>query len=133
MKTSTIEIRSANSYRIHLPVQGLAPFFLLLVADALLPSVYKNGEHKLNGGAAMKFHALARLGTAFLFVFAAGCTTYYRINDHASGRVYYTTDYDRADSGAIIFEDAKNRSKITLQSSEVREVSRADFEAGIKN
>ena len=81
----------------------------------------------------MKLHTLARLSIALLFVFAAGCTTYYRISDQASGRVYYTTDYDRADSGAIIFEDAKNRSKITLQSSEVREVSRADFEAGIKN
>jgi hypothetical protein len=81
----------------------------------------------------MKFHTFARLSTAVLFLFAAGCTTYYRISDQTSGRVYYTTDYDRSDSGAIIFEDAKNRSKITLQSSEIREVSRADFEAGTKN
>jgi hypothetical protein len=95
-----------------------------------LPSGYKNGEHKLNGGAAMKFHTFARLSIAFLFVFAAGCTTYYRISDQTSGRVYYTTDYDRADGGAVIFDDAKSRSKVTLQSSEIREISRADFEAG---
>ena len=78
----------------------------------------------------MKLHTLARLSPVLLLVFVAGCTTYYRINDHASGRVYYTTDYDRSDSGAIIFEDAKSRSKITLQSSEIREISRADFQAG---
>jgi hypothetical protein len=84
------------------------------------------------GGDAMKLGLFARLGTASLLLFIAGCTTYYRINDQTSGRVYYTTDYDRSDSGAIVFEDAKNRSKVTLQSSEVREISRADFEAGVK-
>jgi hypothetical protein len=81
----------------------------------------------------MKLGLFARLGTAALLLFIAGCTTYYRINDQTSGRIYYTTDYDRSDSGAIVFEDAKNRSKITLQSSEVREISKADFEAGVKN
>jgi hypothetical protein len=34
------------------------------------------------------------------------------------------------DSGAIVFEDAKTRSKVTLQTSEINEVSRSDFEAG---
>ncbi len=81
----------------------------------------------------MKLGLFARLGTASLLLFIAGCTTYYRINDQTSGRIYYTTDYDRSDSGAIVFEDAKNRSKITLPSSEVREISKADFEAGVKN
>jgi hypothetical protein len=80
----------------------------------------------------MKLGLLARLSTASLLLLTAGCTTYYRIHDQTSGRVYYTTDYDRADSGAVIFEDAKSRSKITLQSSEVREISRSDFEVGVR-
>jgi hypothetical protein len=78
----------------------------------------------------MKFGTITYLGICFLLLFAAGCTTYYRITDQATGRTYYTTDYDRTDSGAVVFEDAKSRAKVTLQSSEVSEVSRTDFEAG---
>ena len=43
------------------------------------------------------------------------------------------TDYDRTNSGAVVFEDAKTRHKITLQSSDINEVSRTDFEAGRRN
>jgi len=78
----------------------------------------------------MKFGTITYLGICFLLLFVAGCTTYYRITDQATGRNYYTTDYDRTDSGAVVFEDAKSFSKVTLQSSEVSEVSRTDFEAG---
>ena len=80
----------------------------------------------------MKYYTVARLSVLVLLLLAAGCTSYYRINDQASGRVYYTKDYDRSDSGAIIFEDAKSRSRITLQSSEIREISKSDFEASMK-
>lgn len=81
----------------------------------------------------MKLGKVRYLWICFLLLFVVGCTTYYRITDQATGRIYYTTDYDRTDSGAVVFEDAKSRSKVTLQSSEVREVSRPDFQAGRKN
>jgi len=80
----------------------------------------------------MKSGTIRYLGICSLLLFAAGCTTYYRISDQTTGRIYYTTDYDRRDSGAVVFEDAKSRSEVTLQSSEIREVSRPDFEAGRK-
>jgi hypothetical protein len=80
----------------------------------------------------MKSGTVRYVAICFLLLFAAGCTTYYRITDQATGRIYYTTDYDRTDSGAVVFEDAKSLSKVTLQSSEVREVSRPDFQAGRK-
>jgi hypothetical protein len=70
------------------------------------------------------------VGICFLFLFAAGCKTYYRVSDQATRKVYYTTDYDRTNSGAVDFEDAKTRHKVTLQSSDINEVSRSDFEAG---
>jgi hypothetical protein len=80
----------------------------------------------------MKFRAITQLGICFLMLFASACTTYYRVTDQASGRTYYTTEYDRMDSGAIVFEDAKTRTKVTLQSSEISEVSRSDFDVGRK-
>jgi hypothetical protein len=42
---------------------------------------------------------------------AAGCTTYYRVSDQATGKVYYTTDIDRTDSGGVVFEDAKTATR----------------------
>ena len=75
---------------------------------------------------------LKPLSIGLAFFFLAGCTSYYRINDQSSGRVYYTKDYDRSDSGSIIFEDARTRSTVTLPSSEIREVSREEFESGLK-
>ncbi len=47
--------------------------------------------------------------------------------------MYYTIEYDRSKSGAVVFEDAKTRHKVTLQSSDINEVSRMDFEAGRRN
>ena len=81
----------------------------------------------------MRFGTITRVGICFLFLFAAGCTTYYRVSDQATGKVYYTTDYDRTNSGAVVFEDAKTRHKVTLQSSDINEVSRMDLEAGRRN
>jgi hypothetical protein len=92
----------------------------------------KGGEVIKKGGRAMKFGTLTQLGVCFLLLFATGCTTYYRITDHATGRVYYTTDYDRTGSGAVRFDDAKSRTTVTLQSSEISEISRPDFEAGMR-
>jgi hypothetical protein len=81
----------------------------------------------------MKFGMVRYLGICLLFLVATGCTSYYRVTDQATGRTYYTTDLDRTDSGGVVFKDAKTFSKVTLQSSEVREVSRQDFEAARRN
>ena len=43
-----------------------------------------------------------------------------------TGKVYDTTDHDRTDSGAVVFEGAKTSHKITLQSSDINEVSKTD-------
>jgi hypothetical protein len=64
-------------------------------------------------------------------LFAAGCTTYYRVTDQSTRRTYYTTDFDRRDSGAVQFYDAKSRANVTLQSSEIIEISKDAFKSGI--
>ncbi len=72
--------------------------------------------------------------TMFGFVIGlAGCTTYYKVSDPASGHAYYTTKVkDRGATGAIKFEDEKTKSTVTLQSSEVKEISEEEFQAGLK-
>ena len=59
----------------------------------------------------------------------AGCTTYYRVTDPSSGKMFYTDDVKRSGS-AVMFKDAKSGSEVTLQASEVKEISQDEF---IKN
>jgi len=71
-------------------------------------------------------------GCLLILLSAAGCTTYYRVTDQSSRKAYYTTDIDRTDSGAVQFYDVKSRAKVTLQSSEIIEISRDAFDSGLR-
>lgn len=63
----------------------------------------------------------------------AGCGGgYYRVNDPGGTREYYTTDIDETKTGAITFKDEKSGSVVTLQSSEVKEISKDEFKAAVK-
>lgn len=65
-------------------------------------------------------------------IIAAGCTNYYRVTDPVSGKSYYTTKVSEAGkAGAVKMKDAKSGGTITLQSSEVKEISQEEFQAGI--
>ena len=62
----------------------------------------------------------------------AGCTDYYRVTDPASGKAYYATKVGEAGkAGAVRIKDEKTGSMVTLQSSEVKEISKQEYEAGI--
>jgi hypothetical protein len=63
----------------------------------------------------------------------AGCGgNYYRVNDPAGDRQYYTSDIEQSRTGAITFKDEKSGSVVTLQSSEIKEISEDEFEAAVK-
>lgn len=54
----------------------------------------------------------------------AGCISYYRITDPSSGKTYYATKVGEAGgAGAVKIKDEKTGSPVTLQSSEVKEIS----------
>ncbi|MFY4730438.1 hypothetical protein [Nitrospira sp. BLG_2] len=67
-----------------------------------------------------------------LTMLAAGCTTYYRVTDPASGKTYYTTKVkDAGKGGAVKITDDKTGSTVTLQSSEVKEISSDEYKTGM--
>jgi len=68
------------------------------------------------------------LGLALL---ASGCATYYRVTDPASGRVYYTDKISTAKGGAVKLQDARSKAVVTLQNSEVTEISKDEYKAGL--
>jgi len=50
----------------------------------------------------------------------------------ASRKVYYTTDIDRTESGAVQFHEDKTGARVTLQSSEIVEISKGTYRDGIR-
>ncbi|MEM9882523.1 MAG: hypothetical protein AAF800_06380 [Planctomycetota bacterium] len=62
----------------------------------------------------------------------AGCS-YYQVTDPHSGKVYYTTSWDRKgeESGVIVFKDAASRATVTLATHEVRKVDKRRFDASV--
>ena len=74
--------------------------------------------------------SMCAVGVAVLLL--AGCSHYYKVNDPAGAKEYYTTDIDTAKSGAIKIKDERTGAIVTLQSSEVKEISAQEFEAAVK-
>jgi hypothetical protein len=83
-------------------------------------------------GTTMKRNALAMSVVAVLFSVLTGCSHYYKVNDPAGQKEYYTKDIDTVRGGAIKIKDAKSGATVTLQSSEVKEISEEEFEAAVK-
>jgi hypothetical protein len=63
----------------------------------------------------------------------ASCSdNHYRVTDPTSGTTYFTTKIsDAGKGGAVKIKDEKSGSIVTLQSSEVKEISEGEYEAGM--
>lgn len=81
----------------------------------------------------MNVSHMLRYGVGVMLVWAAGCTSYYQVSDPGGSKMYYTTDIDSTDNGAIKIKDAKTGAAVTLQSSEVKEISKEEYEAALKS
>ncbi len=69
-------------------------------------------------------------GVLCLFVLP-GCGGYWMVVDPTTKNVYYTEEVKESKSGAVKFIDAKTGKDVTLQKSEVKEVTKDEFKAGV--
>jgi len=60
-----------------------------------------------------------------------GCATYYKVSDPSTGKEYYTAELDNEDEGPVMFKDARTKSTVRLQNSEVTEITLQQFEAAL--
>lgn len=76
----------------------------------------------------MNLRPLALLAIAGSAAILAGCGSYYAVRDPGSGSMYYTRDIDRpGGAGTVRFRDGRSDRQVTLQNSEVREISRDEY------
>jgi hypothetical protein len=61
-------------------------------------------------------------------VLVGGCSSYYRVADPASGKIYYTKSVKKEKGGAVMLKDAATGDKVTLQNSQISKVSKEEFE-----
>jgi uncharacterized protein YceK len=64
-----------------------------------------------------------------LILLFSGCGSYYKVTDPSSSNVYYTTKIDKERRGSVEFKDANTGSTVTLQNSEITEISKDEFKA----
>ncbi|MDX1431009.1 MAG: hypothetical protein R3286_01050 [Gammaproteobacteria bacterium] len=71
------------------------------------------------------------LSIALLAAALAGCGGYYMVKDPSSQATFYTKHIDKMPGGAIKFTDAKTDSEVTLQASQVSEISSDDWNKAV--
>lgn len=76
----------------------------------------------------MRFISRVIAGLA-LAAFVGGCANYYKVTDLATHKEYYTSEL-RQDHGATILRDGKTGNQVTVQSSEVKQISKEEYDIG---
>lgn len=79
----------------------------------------------------MKINVSALILTLIMMVSLAACGTYYQVTDPSSDKVYYTEKINKKSNGAIEFKDSATGKEIIIQNSEVIEVDKDAYEAGM--
>jgi hypothetical protein len=74
----------------------------------------------------------AILVSLLLFV-VAGCTSYYKVTDPGTDKVYYTNEVKYKGSGAVELKDAKSGARVVLPSSEVQQIKKDEFTQGVSS
>ena len=108
------------------------------VPDELSPSqaskqqVFGRADHLKQENRHMKSYQTFLAAAALIVLpLAGGCTTYYRVADPSTGKVYYTTKVLEKD-GSTQLVDAKTKAKVTIQNSEVTKVKKSEYDAARK-
>ena len=61
-------------------------------------------------------------------LFLAGCTSYHRVTDNATGKVYYTAQLKKKEGGAVVIKDAATGDNVTIQNAQVSKITKEEFE-----
>ena len=61
-----------------------------------------------------------------------GCTTYYQVRDPSTDSTYYSTNIEQERGGAVSLKDARTNAQVTIQNSEVMELTADQYDAAIR-
>jgi len=61
---------------------------------------------------------------------AGGCTSYYKVHDPTTGKDYYATELKQKSNGSATLKDGRTGNTVTIQNSEVAQISKEEYDAG---
>ena len=70
------------------------------------------------------------IGT-LLVVTCGGSRHYYLVRDLSGGRIYYTTDLEKLDSGYVKLTDGKTHEEVTIPTHAVQEITKAEYNSAV--
>jgi hypothetical protein len=81
------------------------------------------------GVAHMKNLLASALVTAAVVAFVSGCasTSYYKVTDPATNKVYYTQELDPSRTGAVAFKDGATGNEVRMQKPELMKIYKSTF------
>ena len=62
--------------------------------------------------------------------FVGGCTSYYKVHDPTTDKTYYTSELKRKGNGAAELKDGRTGNTVSLQNSEVSQISKEEYDHG---
>ncbi len=71
------------------------------------------------------------ISVIFMLVSLTACTTYYVVKDSETGATYYTTELEVVKGGALKLTDQKSSAVVTLQHSDVTQVTSDEYKSGL--
>ncbi len=66
-----------------------------------------------------------------LFLLSGCGKTYWKVNDPYTNKIYYSEGLDKLPSGAVVFTDAQTGNTVSIQNSEVKQITEDDFKAAV--
>jgi|SRR4051794_8140400 hypothetical protein len=72
--------------------------------------------------------AVMSVGLAML----SGCTSYYKVTDPSTNRVYYTEHMKEAEGGAVKFKDGGSGEEVTIQNSQTQKIDEQQYQEGLR-
>ena len=81
----------------------------------------------------MKHKAMSFFLAIVFFLGLVACAGYYQVKDPTSGNTFFTRKISKIKkTGAISFDDAKTGSKVTLQSSKVKKITKKEYREALE-
>jgi hypothetical protein len=89
----------------------------------------------MTGGDKKMERSIERLGVLIALgslILTTGCASYYKVKDPQSGSLYFTKKIHTQRSGSINLKDDRSGSNVTLQNSEIKEITADEYNEGLK-
>ena len=72
------------------------------------------------------------VGTLLVVACGGAASHYYVVRDLSGGRIYYTRDLEKLDTGYVKLTDGRTHEEVTIPNHSVQEITKAEYNAAVQ-